>query len=161
MIIYIMAFIKVWHNRHELSGLFNPFNENPFEGTVTTEIDVTTHARRPPELGLTSQNSETPIYGASPMMKYDFDPYSVNVEVGPPRPDRKTSTAELFKVRSLTRNHALSETNPDAWLYARVAFLFFCSLLISWVPSSVRYPFFSIFLLSEIAHRTCLGRFTS
>lgn len=132
-----MAFIKVWHNRHELSGLFNPFNENPFEGIITTEIDVTTYARQSSEPGPTSPNEVLPIAGASPLPKSDFDPYSVNVEVGRPRPDPKASTADILKVRSLTRNHALSETNPDAWLYARVAFLFFCSLLICWVPSSI------------------------
>ncbi len=149
MIIYIMAFFKVWHNRHELSGLFNPFNENPFEGTITTEIDVTTYARRPSEPGPTSADEETTIAGASPTQKSDFDPYSVNIEVGRPRLDPKASTAEMFKVRSLTRNHALSETNPDAWLYARVAFLFFCSLLISWVPSSINR-------LYSIAHPNAL-----
>lgn len=40
-------------------------------------------------------------------------------------------------MRTLTRNAALSESNSEAWLYARVAFLFFCALLISWVPSSI------------------------
>lgn len=132
-----MAFAKVWRNRDELSGLFNPFNENPFEGIITTEIDVTSYARRPSEPGPISPDEATPISIASPMREYEFDPYSVNVEVGRPRPDRKTSAAEMFKVRSLTRNHALRESNPDAWLYARVAFLFFCSLLICWVPSSI------------------------
>ena len=68
-----------------------------------------------------------------------FDTYSVNVNVGSRDEEsgRQSSRAERFRVRSLTRNHALSETNPDAWLYARAAFLFFCALLISWVPSSI------------------------
>jgi hypothetical protein len=135
--IYIMAFIKVWHNRHELKGLFNPFNENPFEGIITTEISVTTYARRPSEPNPMPPKEDLPLAYASPMRDPDFDPYSVNIEVGRPRVDRNTSTADMFKVRSLTRNHALSETNPEAWLYARVAFLFFCSLLICWVPSSI------------------------
>lgn len=133
-----MAFTKVWKNRHELTGIFNPFNENPFEGTVTTEIDVTTYARRPSApADLQCEDEELGIPSPDHTGHDSFDPYSVNVEVGPNDRQRKPSAPEIFRVRSMTRNHALTETNPDAWLYARVAFLFFCALLISWVPSSV------------------------
>lgn len=141
-IIYLMAFRKVWNNRHQLQGLFNPFNENPFEGTVTTEIDVTTYARRDSSLQ-PEQNSnpgaEIAIPGTESGKTDGFDPYSVNVEVGQAayQQQRKLSAPDIFRVRTLTRNAALSETNPEAWLYARVAFLFFCALLISWVPSSI------------------------
>ena len=131
-----MAFTKVWKNRHELTGLFNPFNENPFEGTITTEIDITSHERRGSSAGMTPLADEE---SAIPGVHYvDYNPYTVNVEVGPNEQHRKPSTTgEMFKVRSLTRNHALTEANADAWLYARVAFLFFCSLLVAWVPSSI------------------------
>jgi len=134
-----MAGYKVWRNRHELRGLFNPFNENPFEGTVTTEIDVTTHARRAESpASIRPFEEEIPIPGTEAQnTSGGFDPYSVNVEVGPQDRQRKPSAPEMFRVRSLTRNAALSETNPDAWLYARVAFLFFLALLVSWVPSSI------------------------
>ncbi|KAK4696564.1 hypothetical protein P7C71_g1385, partial [Lecanoromycetidae sp. Uapishka_2] len=145
LIIYVMASVKVWRNRHELHGLFNPFNENPFEGTVTTEVDVTSYAR--PNANRTEsdrsfggarpfEEQEIPIPGTTEDKNGNdgFDPYSVNVEVGR---QRKPSAPEMFRVRSLTRNAALSETNPEAWLYARVAFLFFLALLISWVPSSI------------------------
>lgn len=137
LVIYILAFIKVWKNRHELSGLFNPFNENPFEGRVTTEIDITTHPLSPSSPSTSRKDEETAVSG----FKFDeartFDPYSVVVEVGPNERPRKPSAPELFRVRTITRNHALTGTNPDAWLYARVAFLFFCSLLICWVPPSI------------------------
>ena len=130
-----MAFVKVWKNRHELTGIFNPFNENPFEGIITTEIDVTSSARQACLPGMsTIEDEEIAIHGTEPA---GFKPYTVNVEVGPNERRRNPSAAEMFKVRSLTRNHALSETNPDAWLYARVAILFFCSLLLCWVPSSI------------------------
>lgn len=129
-----MALRKVWNNRHQLHGLFNPFNENPFQGTVTTEVDVTTYAI---ESSLYPANNINDA-GMGPGKTGGFDPYSVNIEVGPdPRQQRIPSAPDLFRVRTLTRNAALSETNPEAWLYARVAFLFFSALLISWVPSSV------------------------
>lgn len=133
LVIYVMAFAKVWRNRHELTGIFNPFNENPFEGIITKEIDVTTHARQHSSTGAAPPEDEES--GTLGVKTDDFNPYSVNIEADPTQ--RKPSAAEMFQVRSLTRNHALSETNPEAWLYARVAFLFFCSLLICWVPSSI------------------------
>ena len=63
------------------------------------------------------------------------DPYNVNIEAG--KIDRRPSRPELYRVRTFTREAALRETNADAWLYARVAFLFFLGLLISWIPASV------------------------
>ena len=145
--IYCLAFIKVWRHRHELTGLFNPFNEDPFGGTVTTDIEIVRTSMHPPPSGTYNpgqrSDSETgapPIPGIEdPERPNAFDPYSVNVEVGPQDDSltRYPSRPEVFRVRSLTRNHAMNETNPDAWLYARVAFLFFCALLISWVPSSI------------------------
>ncbi|KAL6719300.1 hypothetical protein ACLMJK_003539 [Lecanora helva] len=135
LLIYTMAFAKVWKNRHELRGLFNPFNEDPFEGVVTTEVDITSYARRGTVARVTSLgDEEATVPGVE---TEDYDPYSVTVEVGPKERQRKPSAGAVFNVRNMTRNHALSETNPDAWLYARVAFLFFCSLLICWVPSSI------------------------
>ncbi|KAL8748859.1 MAG: hypothetical protein Q9184_007048, partial [Pyrenodesmia sp. 2 TL-2023] len=41
-------------------------------------------------------------------------------------------------LRQITRQEALlASSNPGAWLYARVAFLFFVSMLVIWIPSSV------------------------
>lgn len=137
-VIYCMAGAKVWRNRRDLREWFNPFNENPFEGTVTTEIDVTTHVRRTesPSSMRRPSDGEMPIHGIQSQRGGDYDPYTVNIEVGP-RDKRQNSAPELFRMRTLTRNAALNEANADAWLYARVAFLFFCALLISWVPSSI------------------------
>lgn len=136
-----MAFRKVWKNRRQLQGLFNPLNEDPFHGTITVQVDVTTYARIESSLQNTSNSKnndvEMEISRAEPPKTGGFDPYTVNVEVGRDQQQQgKPSAPDLFKVRTLTRNAALSETNPEAWLYARVAFLFFCALLISWVPSS-------------------------
>ena len=151
--IYCLAFRKVWRNRRTLRPLFNPFNENPF-GTITTEITVQSESRQPRSSSPASQyplNNEDEemripgLEGYHTANNTGFDPYTVNVEVGPHskshdddgRKPSHTMAPELFRVRTLTRDHALAEANADAWLYARVAFLFFCALLISWVPSSI------------------------
>ena len=145
--IYCLAFSKVWRNRHELSGLFNPFNENPFAGVVTTDIEIVTEPMQPHSLltkpvhynGDPESNTPRISDAKDDSGRTRFDPYSVNIEVGPLDEEemRRPSGPELFHLPSLTRTAALSETNPDAWLYARVAFLFFCALLISWIPASI------------------------
>ena len=146
--IYCLAFIKVWHNRHELSGLFNPFNEDPFAGTITTDIEIVRTSRYPSSTSDSKPSDDRcdPEAGQLPIPGVDnkgtqngFDPYSVNVEADPQDADTngRPTRPEVFHVRSMTRNHALSKTNPDAWLYARAAFLFFCALLISWVVPSI------------------------
>ena len=68
-----------------------------------------------------------------------FDPYTVNIQVGPQDEESacRSSRPEKLRLGNLTRNAALKETNADAWLYARVAFLFFCALLVSWIPASI------------------------
>lgn len=133
-----MAFAKVWRNRHELRGLFNPFNEDPFVGTVTTEVDVTTHKRRAKSPTPFDPDAELAIPGTE---QSEFDPYTVEVEAQQTDPSMsRPEMPEVLRVRSLTRNHALNETNPDARLYARVAFLFFCALLISWVNLPNPHP---------------------
>ena len=121
---------------------------------MTTEIDVTSAPREGESktvgseprfnegvFNLASEQDAAAVLGGE-QTKQDFDPYSVDVEVGDTNPDGTTGTSDLrwpstrpevFQMRDLTREHALLETNPDAWLYARVAFLFFCALLISWV----------------------------
>ena len=138
--IYCLAFRKVWRNRHELRGIFNPFNEDPFAGIVTTEIAITRHSRPVEALNGFTHDTErgaerSPSSGISDL-KDDFDPYSVNVEVGEQERRPSTRPEPFGAVRTWTRNAALHETNPDAWLYARVAFLFFCALLISWVSAT-------------------------
>ncbi|KAL8709788.1 MAG: hypothetical protein Q9220_005574 [cf. Caloplaca sp. 1 TL-2023] len=147
--IYIKAGLVIYHRRSQLQGFLNPLNEHPFTGLVTTDIDVVIEqAPQSP-----SQTSST--HNATNAFDKDFDrihsdeqqpadlennPYSVNIEVGESQhPDnRRPSMPDVLRVRSLTRTAAMNETtNPGAWLYARVAFLFFLSILIVWIPSSV------------------------
>ena len=66
----------------------------------------------------------------------DFDPYSVNIEVGENEERRRPSMPDLMRIRTLTRTAAVNEMNAEAWLYARTSFLFFLALLITWVYPS-------------------------
>ena len=114
---------------------------------MTTEIDVTIGPA-----GQLSPSSIAKTNGHNPFDKTSdgipgmeegnnhngLHPYTVDIGVGPNTHNRKPSKPEFLQMRSITREEAMKENpNPGAWLYARVAFLFFLSMLIIWIPSSV------------------------
>ncbi|KAL8662029.1 MAG: hypothetical protein Q9202_005083 [Teloschistes flavicans] len=136
IVIYIMAGRYVWRKRDALDGFLNPFNEDPFNRNVvmTTEVTISSQERKPSQTHCEVREIDRSHEDGN------YDAYSVNIEIGqlqrPERPQRPTRPA-LFNLPSFTRAVALSEENVDAFLYARVAFLFFIALLITWVPASV------------------------
>lgn len=139
-VIYFKAGRVIWERREQLEGFLNPFNENPFAGIITTEINVTYEASRSNPDGLSRSPDDNDVHRGQPDA---FDPYTVNVEVGERPKETSGSKPDIFRVRSLTRTAAMNESmNPGAWLYARVAFLFFLGMLIIWVscPFSVASP---------------------
>ncbi|KAL8927883.1 MAG: hypothetical protein Q9172_001183 [Xanthocarpia lactea] len=139
--IYVRAGRTIYKRRDKLKGFLNPFNENPFTtGVVTTQIDVTIGPAD--ELSPASVNHGNPFdknpNGIAGMEEGAPDPYIINIGVGKNQQKHKPTKSELFRMRSITREEAMKENpNPGAWLYARVAFLFFLSMLIIWIPSSV------------------------
>ncbi|KAL8989607.1 MAG: hypothetical protein Q9169_008323 [Polycauliona sp. 2 TL-2023] len=135
IVIYIMAGRDVWRKRDALKGFLNPFNEDPFATnvTMTTSVTITSESRKPslPNLEVREVDESH--------LDQNYDAYSVNIEIGQQRPElpQRPSRPAVFRIPAITRTAALSEENADAFLYARVAFLFFIALLITWVPSSV------------------------
>ncbi|KAL8935883.1 MAG: hypothetical protein Q9211_004467 [Gyalolechia sp. 1 TL-2023] len=131
--IYIKAGRVIYKRRDTLRGFLNPLNEHPFTtGIVTTSIDITVqYVTSPTEDSSASANNNFNIFdkdfdpASNANAELDeFHPYIVNVEA----PERRPSG-----VREVTREVARKEsTNPGAWLYARVAFLFFLSMLVIW-----------------------------
>ncbi|KAL9028791.1 MAG: hypothetical protein Q9196_002894 [Gyalolechia fulgens] len=132
--IYIKAGRVIYKRRDTLRGFLNPLNEHPFTtGIVTTSIDITVqYVTSPTEDSSASANNNFNIFdkdfdpASNANAELDeFHPYIVNVEA----PERRPSG-----VREVTREVARKEsTNPGAWLYARVAFLFFLSMLVIWL----------------------------
>ncbi len=117
-----MAARTVWQKRKELPGFLKFLNEDPFSNTVTTEIDIVSCPRDNLSPASRIETGE------------DYNPYSVDVKVGPQRNSRRPSMpTELMRIRSLTRTVAVNEINSEAWLYARTSFLFFLALLVTWV----------------------------
>ena len=140
IIIYIMAGIQVYKKREALSGFLNPFNESPFTAVMTTtEVTVTSEDIEQHRQQRNKSESELQVQEVGRGQE-GYDPYSVNIEIGRPEPaqrPRRPSRPAVFRLPAMTRRIALSEDNAEAFLYARVAFLFFVALLITWVPSSI------------------------
>ncbi|KAL8953346.1 MAG: hypothetical protein Q9222_000808 [Ikaeria aurantiellina] len=136
--IYLMAGRHVWKKRDaiDVPGFLNPFNEDPFTNVIkTTEVTITHTERK-----ASQPNCEVREIAQS-HVDGTYDAYSVNIEIAqqPQRPQRPRAASRpaVFRLPSVTRAVALSEDKADSFLYARVAFLFFITLLITWVPSSV------------------------
>lgn len=136
--IYCIALAKAWRHRRSLVGLLNPLNENPFAGTITTDIEIVFsndesggHEEQNPfgsrfdRLGSQERGQEE---GKTK------NPYTVVVQGT--RYD-SGSRPELLRLPTLTRNAAQAEENVEAWLYARIAFLYFLSMIICWIPASI------------------------
>ncbi|KAL8849350.1 MAG: hypothetical protein Q9221_005648 [Calogaya cf. arnoldii] len=135
IVIYVLAGRDVWRKREALKGFLNPFNEDPFATnvTMTTSVKVTSESRKPSVPNLEVREID------ESHMDSNYEPYSVNIEIGHQRPERTRTPSRpaVFRLPTVTRAAALSQENADAFLYARVGFLFFIALLITWVPSSV------------------------
>ena len=134
-----MAGRVIWAKRKHLKGFLNPLNEHPFESSVVTEVTVSTEVRRTKsasdeEAGLPQGMPTEEAASSEPSP--DFQAYSVDVITM----DKRKEMPDLMRVRSITRDVANSAPNADAWLYARVAFLFFLALMITWVSLIHLYP---------------------
>ncbi|QSZ32504.1 hypothetical protein DSL72_002082 [Monilinia vaccinii-corymbosi] len=126
-IVYYMAAKVIWSKREHLKGFLNPLNETPFASTITTEIEITYEER-----SIVKDASDQGICENT----ISSDQYAVEIQAMP-QEHHESQVYHVRRMRSLTREAAQSETNPEAWLYARVAILFFLAMIITWVPASV------------------------
>lgn len=125
-VIYIRASIVIWQKRKNLDGFLNPFNESPFINTVTREVHVTHEDRtdviyRDPKSGVETRG---------------YQQYRCTV-AGGRHEDNPPAQPNFLQMSALSREVAEKEPNAEAWLMARIAFLFFVSVLIIWIPSSI------------------------
>jgi hypothetical protein len=129
-----MAAKVIWNKRQHLDGFLNPLNENPFVNTITTDIEITTDERP------IMKETHAPNRIEDTITDID-NPYSVQITVDQRKDSRPLPAA--LRMRSITRGLAEMESNAEAWLYARVAFLFFIALLITWVSFDA-FPIFCV-----------------
>jgi hypothetical protein len=125
-----MAAKVIYDKRAQLQGFLNPWNESPFLAVVVKEEVTVTRADK-------ADNNPTAVGDGEPVAFQDeIQPSNfVNIEVAARSPSTKMPA--VFNVPGVAREVAINEKNAEAWLYARVAFLFFFALGITWIPSSV------------------------
>ena len=124
-----MAGRVIYKKRKHLDGFLNPLKENPFN-LVITEVEIIREER---SMEQTSKGCLVPDNG--------FQEYSVDVNAhNPNRYDQPLRA--ILQMRSLSKQVAENETNVEAWLYARSAFLYYIACFIIWV----RPPIFSLTL---------------
>ncbi|KAF4556069.1 Hypothetical protein D9617_1g079440 [Elsinoe fawcettii] len=136
LFVYIRAGIIIYRRRHQLSGYLNPLNENPFKAVVTTSVHVTSEPSSTVPMAVASAPPPLPFESdldMAPQYQTDIDAQSTQSFKSVDHPD----VPAILRVRSYTRRVAEESVNPEAWLYARVAFLFYIALILIWVPSSV------------------------
>lgn len=135
--IYCIALAKAWRNRRALAGLFNPLNENPFGALVTTDVEIVSSFVH--ELDNQDQHALAGKYikGSSSASRMELSHYSAKIQAQDGARGRQNSRPHFLRVGTLTRNAALEETNAEAWLFARVAFLFFVVMMLCWTPASI------------------------
>jgi hypothetical protein len=122
----------------------NPFI-SPFVSVKTTEIHVTSELA-----DLPGRNASTHSFALNEsgriVSTQSLNPYSVSIGAGPTTevtsPQSSTfprsSTSMKFGPEKNTRQmKAAMEANKAAFSYCKCALLFFASLLITWVPSSI------------------------
>ncbi len=134
--IYCVALTKAWRNRRALAGLFNPLNENPFGAMITTDVEIVSSNVHDIENDDCHALAESPKAPYTPK-KGDSSFYHANIHAQDAVQSRQNSRPHILRVGTLTRNAALGESNAEAWLFARVAFLFFVVMMLCWIPASI------------------------
>ncbi|MCJ1292385.1 hypothetical protein MMC34_003935 [Xylographa carneopallida] len=151
--IYLLAGRDIFLKRQQLRS-FQPSAapisvSNPFTSWKTTEVHVTSE--------LADMDSPSTLHLPKELDPHSrvlshqgFEQYTVTIGRGPERPKSGISSSRspgLQITTHLQRNVAL-EANAAAWGYTRCALLFFVSLLITWLPSSL----FRVYSLAHPGH---------
>ncbi|MCJ1471255.1 hypothetical protein MMC07_009903 [Pseudocyphellaria aurata] len=122
-------------------------DDHAFSAYKTTDVQVTS------ELASLPQESVGPYFkshghgmGRSEVTAKSYEPYTVNIAaslpLSPMHPmnprSARPAAVHNASVNSVhIRNRVAIEVNTAAWGYTKVALLFFVSLLVTWVPSSI------------------------
>ncbi|KAL8934820.1 MAG: hypothetical protein Q9211_005033, partial [Gyalolechia sp. 1 TL-2023] len=145
--LYILAGREIFRKREELRAFRQPSRvsfEEPFSGFKTTEVCVTSelagfHILNPPAncFGAARPSNDSPYY-KSTISSQGYEQYSTTINSSPPstafEPSPRTSH---HSTSAYKRYRAALEANAAAWRYTKVALLFFVSLCVTWIPSSI------------------------
>ena len=152
--LYIISGKEIYRKRKELQAFRQPSRasvEEPFSCSKTTEVCVTSelagfHIPEPPRNCFDAARPS--IDKRSPR---GYEQYSTTINSSPPStafdPSPRTSS---HSTSAYKRYRAAVETNTATWRYTKVALLFFVSLCVTWIPSSINRIY-------DLAHPTAVS----
>ncbi|KAL8895886.1 MAG: hypothetical protein Q9207_007967 [Kuettlingeria erythrocarpa] len=136
--LYIMAGRKIFRKRAELRAFRQPSRasvDEPFSGFKTTEVCVSSELA-----GFSIPGPPGNCFDAAnpASLPKGYEQYSANINSSPPStafdPSPRTSSQSTTAYK---RYKAALDANTAAWGYTKVALLFFVSLCVTWIPSSI------------------------
>ena len=135
--IYILAGREIFRKRHQLRA-FNYPSEDPAFAYKTTDYQVTSDFENVPLEPISgAYNPASDSKSSNPSgdtNRTSYPKYNVKISAGP-RPPMAPHASTEYKQQK--KNRAAMEANRAAFGYTKVASLFFVSLLVTWVPSSI------------------------
>ncbi|KAL8841498.1 MAG: hypothetical protein Q9170_000881 [Blastenia crenularia] len=151
-----MAGREIYRKREELRAFRQPSRasvEEPFSGSKTTEVCVTSELAgyKIPEPPANCFDAARPSTDNPHHQSKGYEQYSTTINSSPPStafdPSPRTSS---HSTSAYKRYRAALETNTATWNYTKVALLFFVSLCVTWIPSSINRIY-------DLAHPTAVS----
>ncbi|KAL9579925.1 MAG: hypothetical protein Q9212_004810 [Teloschistes hypoglaucus] len=150
--LYVMSGKEIFRKRKELRAFREP-SRTSVDDTVgsykTTQISVFTEAAgsnqlQPPNVCFDPAESRRIGHDNSPRSDPDsaldrYEQFSTTINSDPPGPgfDPTPRPASIATATGKQRYNSALEANTAAWRYTKVAILFFISLCVTWIPSSI------------------------
>ncbi|KAL8709575.1 MAG: hypothetical protein Q9220_005667 [cf. Caloplaca sp. 1 TL-2023] len=156
--LYVLSGREIFRKRSELRAFRHSSFDSPFSSYKTTEVCVTSElAHLPPTIPVNCFDKADPSIPHSspnnnnnnlnPQNTTSYEQYSTTINSSPPSSDTldpssspRTSSAlghHHSKTTQTQTHRAALEANTAAWHYTKVALLFFVSLCVTWIPSSI------------------------
>ncbi|KAL2043165.1 hypothetical protein N7G274_004225 [Stereocaulon virgatum] len=129
--IYLLAGRFIFQKRHQLRAFNAPVDDLPFPSYDPSTIKVTKEfASLPSSMPTIASDAYAPKDKTGRFSDMTSKSYTVNVSSRPALPHKMSNGG-------IRRNRATMEANRAAYNYTKIASLFFVSLLVTWVPSSI------------------------
>ena len=141
--IYVLSGHELFRRRKQFaqfqssSGSSTPAIENPFTSFKTTEVQITTELASPRLPG--DDSSQIELQPELTERQYlsrqkEYEQYSITIERGLATPMRQGNMMNEDEIRL---RGSVMAANRAAWSYTKCCALFFFSLMITWIPSSL------------------------
>ncbi|KAL8733672.1 MAG: hypothetical protein Q9181_003488 [Wetmoreana brouardii] len=155
--LYVMSGREIFRKREELRAFREPSRgsvEESMGAYKTTEVSVISEViglrqPKPPPSCFDAADPRRFSHDDSTLSPNNYEQFSTTINSSPPStgfdPAPRPSSVATTSVKQ--RYRAALEANTAAWRYTKVALLFFVSLCVTWIPSSINRVY-------DLAHPT-------